>query len=489
MSATPPTELNHARGPGLRVIAVGLGGRERALRGEGVEVIRTRNGLEALGELGLPIDETSPNRTVVLLESRAIDAGEIPDLSDALRRVDAEVRVVAIDGLSKDLGEPARGALDAVVGSDVGVEQLAALFESRDEAAKEPAPAEYAPSMPPAPAAEAPESGGEGAPVESAVEEPEPDEPAPAKPGVAIPERPGGAAATTPISTVLRGVLSGRNLAMSYLSELAKRPGGDQITYVDSRDRIPRPAEDRSRMVVDVALRGTRFGWLIGPRESEPTLRTAADELALCIAVQRQQEQLRDSAFKDHLTRAWNRRYFDRQLEHSLNDARSRRRDLTLLLFDIDDFKHYNDAYGHPAGDEILVETVRLLRAVTRPTDQVCRIGGDEFAVIFYQPEGPREPGSTPPRSIFSIAHRFREQIRAHRFPKLGEQAKGRLTISGGLATFPWDGHDAESLIDHADRLLMQSKREGKNVICLGPGAMRVCGSSDEGPKPATDGA
>ena len=101
--------------------------------------------------------------------------------------------------------------------------------------------------------------------------------------------------------------------------------------------------------------------------------------------------------------------------------------------------------------------------------------------MIFYEPDGPREPGSTPPRSIFSIAHRFRQQICAHKFPKLGEQARGRLTISGGLATFPWDGSDAESLIEHADRLLMQSKGEGKNVICLGPGAMRVCGSPGEG--------
>ena len=489
MSATPPTELNHAQGPGLRVIAVGMGGRERALRGEGIELIRTKNALEALGELGLPIDESSPQRTVVLLESHAVAEGEIPNLSDALRRVDADVRVVAIDGHSEDLGEDARDALDAIVTPDVQVAHLEALFGRADEALGPPSLAEFAPMdhAPREPAGSAPEA--------SKVSEDPSDTPlvdsplhasTPVEARVPGPERPGDAAIRTPVSGVLRGVLSGRNLVMSYLSELASLPGAEHITYVDMREKIPRPAEDRARVVVDVALRGTRFGWLIGPRESETMLRAAADELALCTAVQLQQEQLRDSAFKDHLTRAWNRRYFDRHLERSLNDARSRRRDLTLLLFDIDDFKHYNDAYGHAAGDDILVETVRLLRAVTRPTDEVCRIGGDEFAVVFYEPDGPREPGSTPPRSIFSIAHRFRQQICAHRFPKLGEQAKGRLTISGGLATFPWDGHDAESLIDHADRLLMQSKREGKNVICLGPGAMRVCGPEDGDSGPPT---
>ena len=117
---------------------------------------------------------------------------------------------------------------------------------------------------------------------------------------------------------------------------------------------------------------------------------------------------------------------------------------------------------------------VHLLKAVVRPTDRVCRIGGDEFAVIFHEPEGPRNPGSEHPRSIFSIAKRIQEKIETHRFPKLGPDASGRLSISGGIATFPWDGHDATSLIEHADRLTLESKSQGKNVICFGPGCERT---------------
>ncbi|MCA9309942.1 MAG: diguanylate cyclase, partial [Phycisphaerales bacterium] len=97
--------------------------------------------------------------------------------------------------------------------------------------------------------------------------------------------------------------------------------------------------------------------------------------------------------------------------------------------------------------------------------------GGDEFAILFYEPDGPRNPPSQHPASIFEIAHRIREQIRQHHFPKLGPAGRGALTISGGLATFPWDGHDGASLIEHADRLTLESKSQGKNVICFGNGS------------------
>jgi diguanylate cyclase (GGDEF)-like protein len=147
-------------------------------------------------------------------------------------------------------------------------------------------------------------------------------------------------------------------------------------------------------------------------------------------------------------------------------------------MFDIDDFKQFNDRYGHAAGDEILRETVRLLRSVVRPSDKVCRIGGDEFVVIFHEPGGPRQPGSKPPSSIAAIAKRFQDAICAHKFPKLGREAPGSLGVSGGLATYPWDGRAAAELLARADELSLQSKRTGKNTITFGPGAERECGGA-----------
>jgi diguanylate cyclase (GGDEF)-like protein len=145
------------------------------------------------------------------------------------------------------------------------------------------------------------------------------------------------------------------------------------------------------------------------------------------------------------------------------------------MVFDIDNFKTYNDRFGHEAGDEILCETVRLLTSVIRKGDRVCRIGGDEFAIIFADPEGPRSAGSAHPESIETIARRFQDQVCKMRFPKLGVEAPGTLSISGGLATYPWDGADATALLRKADQLALESKRAGKNALTFGPGAQREC--------------
>jgi diguanylate cyclase (GGDEF)-like protein len=201
--------------------------------------------------------------------------------------------------------------------------------------------------------------------------------------------------------------------------------------------------------------------------------------MALWLALREQQSQLRRAAFTDALTGAWNRRYFDGFIARAIGEARSSRSDLTVLLFDIDNFKHYNDRFGHAAGDEILIETVRLLKSVVRSNDRVCRVGGDEFAVIFHEPQGPREAGSQHPSCILDLAKRFQRQVAQTKFPKLADGAPGTLAISGGLATYPWDGHDAESLMAHADRLLRESKSRGKNVVRIGPGAMKALGAHD----------
>ncbi|MFG0253036.1 MAG: GGDEF domain-containing protein, partial [Phycisphaerales bacterium JB038] len=107
------------------------------------------------------------------------------------------------------------------------------------------------------------------------------------------------------------------------------------------------------------------------------------------------------------------------------------------------------------------------------PSDRVCRLGGDEFVVVFYDPSGPRAPDSEHPRSAAELVRRFQQQVAKCRFPKLGKEAPGTLSVSGGLATFPWDGVDAEGLLRCADGRAMRAKREGKNAIILGPGAVQ----------------
>lgn len=225
---------------------------------------------------------------------------------------------------------------------------------------------------------------------------------------------------------------------------------------------------------VDVAYEGRTYGKLTSTRAGGEHLGPWAAWIARWMAMDATYREYRTLSMQDDLTGAWNRRYYSAFMQETLRKAASHRRTVTVMVFDIDDFKQYNDAYGHAAGDEILCEAVRLLRSVIRKGDRVCRIGGDEFVVIFADMEGPRSPGSMPPDTVEKIAKRFQDQIGQMRYPKLASDAPGTLSISGGLSTYPWDGASAEELLECADQRALQSKRKGKNVLTFGPGAPRV---------------
>jgi len=235
------------------------------------------------------------------------------------------------------------------------------------------------------------------------------------------------------------------------------------------------PPSDPPDLCVEVVYQNKRFGALCSNTAEPKQLAMWAHWLATWLALDESQRQLRTMAYRDHLTGAWSRRFYDAYVAQIIEQARRRREPVTIMVFDIDDFKQFNDRFGHDAGDEILIETVRLLNSVIREDDRVCRIGGDEFAVIFWDPHGPREPGSQPLESVESIAKRFQEQVCQMRFPKLGPEAPGTLSISAGLSTYPWDGNDPEALLKHADQLALESKRKGKNVLTFGPGTQRIC--------------
>ena len=230
-------------------------------------------------------------------------------------------------------------------------------------------------------------------------------------------------------------------------------------------------AENTTGHGAAIGFGGQDFGFLSATGATADATRPWAHWMARWLALDDAQRELREMAFQDELTSAWNRRYLKEFLGESLVEARRIRRQLTVMVFDIDDFKSYNDRYGHSAGDTILRETVRLLGSTIRDGDRVCRIGGDEFAVVFADMQAPRTPGSTHPESVETIARRFQEQICAMRFPELGLHAPGTLSISGGLASFPWDGQDGESLLHIADQRALESKRRGKNCLTIGPGA------------------
>jgi two-component system, cell cycle response regulator len=254
---------------------------------------------------------------------------------------------------------------------------------------------------------------------------------------------------------------------------MIQQTGWDDATLTE----LPPAAKPSPRSASILAtFRGYDFGHLnaIAPAAQ---LQPWADWLARWLALDAAHQGHRLMSLKDELTGSWNRRFFERFLSDAIARAAPARRPVTIMVFDIDNFKTFNDRFGHEAGDEILRQTVALLNSVIRQGDRVCRIGGDEFVVVFADSEAPRKPGPAAalPETVDVIARRFQDQICRMNFPKLGIEAPGNLSISAGLATYPWDGSDAASLLRHADQLALESKRKGKNAITLGPGTQQAC--------------
>lgn len=195
-------------------------------------------------------------------------------------------------------------------------------------------------------------------------------------------------------------------------------------------------------------------------------------------AVDDRQGRLQKLAITDDLTGVYNARYFKHFLQRILEKARVKRFPVTLLLFDLDNFKRYNDLFGHGVGDEILRQTAALMKKCSRDHDLVARISGDEFAVVFWEKEGPRLPREAVapaptrmPQTPLVIADRFRKLLHGkglEELSALGPGGKGVLTISGGMAVYPYDARNAEELIEAADKALMfGAKKSGKNAIYL----------------------
>jgi diguanylate cyclase (GGDEF)-like protein len=193
-------------------------------------------------------------------------------------------------------------------------------------------------------------------------------------------------------------------------------------------------------------------------------------------ALQDRIRHLEKLATEDELTGLKNRRYileFARQIIKRSQASNGR---VTLLIFDIDNFKHYNDVYGHAAGDEVLKQAATLIQRCCRKHDMVGRLGGDEFAVVFWDDplssrqaldNERRSSSADHPSEVIIIAKRFRKELETTEFRLLGPEGKGVLTISGGLAGLGADGSTTEELFAKADYALLDAKRSGKNRVYL----------------------
>ncbi len=162
------------------------------------------------------------------------------------------------------------------------------------------------------------------------------------------------------------------------------------------------------------------------------------------------QQRLHQAANTDALTQSYNRRYLFERLREEANLSHREGHALSVILFDLDEFKSINDTYGHAVGDEVLTKTAEVLRQSVRTVDVCGRYGGEEFLVIL--------PSATS-ETAFEIAERIRIEIGALSWP-LNEL---RVTVSGGVAEY--SGSTIDALLEAADRNLYRAKDAGRNQI------------------------
>jgi two-component system cell cycle response regulator len=209
-------------------------------------------------------------------------------------------------------------------------------------------------------------------------------------------------------------------------------------------------------------LRGLDMGvndYLVRPVDKNELLARAATQ----IKRKRYGDRLRETvtrsvemAVTDGLTGLYNRRYMEGHLATLAHQAAHHRKDLSLLVLDIDYFKSVNDTYGHDAGDDVLREFARRLRKAVRGIDLVCRFGGEEFVVVMPEADA---------ATAMTVAERIRERVAATPFPIAGRTREIPITLSVGVASANGPADTPETLMKRADQAVYAAKRDGRNRV------------------------
>jgi diguanylate cyclase len=211
---------------------------------------------------------------------------------------------------------------------------------------------------------------------------------------------------------------------------------------------------EQVKEIVDILVKSTR--------EMRETNRALEERLTLSKSeisnLQQSLEAIRAESLTDPLTGLGNRKYFDRMIEMAVQHALAFNEPLSLLMFDIDHFKSFNDSYGHLTGDQVLRLVGLSLKQTIKGQDITARYGGEEFAVVLP---------NTALRQALTVADHIRRAVMAKELKKKSTgEILGRVTISVGVSMLK-PGDDTDALIERADACLYAAKRNGRNrVIC-----------------------
>jgi diguanylate cyclase (GGDEF)-like protein len=235
----------------------------------------------------------------------------------------------------------------------------------------------------------------------------------------------------------------------------------------DSSDKLVAEWHENDMIMVPLMSADQVIGYLsvrephdrrVPTMEKLKTLEIFAVQAVTALQSARQYEEIKRLTAIDALTPAYNHRYFQEALAKEIHRHQRTGHQFVLAMLDIDNFKRFNDTFGHPVGDEILKGLVDELLTNVRDMDVVARYGGEEFAIIFPETRGV---------AARDAANRLRELVGKREFalPQVGRAL--RITVSIGVAIFPEDGETNADLINHADIALYQAKKNGRNQVVL----------------------
>lgn len=185
-------------------------------------------------------------------------------------------------------------------------------------------------------------------------------------------------------------------------------------------------------------------------------LENLAQQAALAIENAYHHAEVEEQSRLDPLTKVFNHGYFLVHAERQAEDVRAINGSMSLIMLDVDYFKQYNDEYGHLVGDEVLVQTTRVIKEHIHPTDAVGRWGGEEFVILL--------PNTTGYEAV-KIAHRIRQSLADHPLTDRDGKPLPLPTVSQGIAVFPSEQDDIIKLVDLADQRLYIAKQRGRNQV------------------------
>ncbi len=181
------------------------------------------------------------------------------------------------------------------------------------------------------------------------------------------------------------------------------------------------------------------------------------ERIALALANLKLRDLLRNQSIRDPLTGLFNRRYLEESLNRELHRANRTSRNVSLVMLDLDHFKHFNDTFGHQVGDILLKEVAGVIKSRIRGGDLACRYGGEEFSLIIAEVDA---------EGTGKCVENIRDSIKHLALQNRG-QTLGTVTISAGIATYPSHGDSAEKLIRAADEALYQAKKAGRDRVVV----------------------